>query len=165
MNELKLPKVGDFQRNIGRLVKIDAITPPPPETYYEYIFEDTSYLCEVRLNTGETLVGITTVNDFYGIGTGEKTAIKEMMKYCVERHISDISDLEIVVVKVTEQTRMKPTNQENFYAKGFPTFESLPYGSKKDLPEDKEEIVWSSRQFTQEAVDKFIKNHTLPTKE
>jgi hypothetical protein len=153
-DELKIPAVGEYERNIGRLVKIDAITPPPPETYYEYIFEDISAKGELRLN-GETLDTLCNINDFYGLGTSVTTAIEEMKAYAEKRKITSKSELEVVVIKVTEQTRMKPNHRENYSALGFTDFGELDYGSKRDLPEDKYEIVWSSKSLA----------HTLPVKE
>ena len=144
-DKLKIPVVGEYVRNTGKLIRIDTITPPPPETYYEYIFEDINARGELRLN-GEKLDELCHINDFYGLGTSVTTAIEEMKAYAEKRKITSKSELEVVVIKITEQTRMKPLNRENYSAKGFRDFDYIEYGSKRDLPEDKEEIVWSSKK-------------------
>jgi len=143
-NLLKIPAIGEYERNVGRLIKIDKIQPPPPECYYEYIFEDITAKGELRLN-GETLDTLCHISDFYGIGTSVTTAIEEMKAYANKRKITSKSELEVVVIKITEQTRMRPLDRENYAARGFKDFEYLSYGSKRDLPKDKEEIVWSSK--------------------
>lgn len=142
--EYKIPKVGEYERNVGTLIAIDVVTPPPPEIYNEYIFEVRTARCELRLNS-EVVKTMQELNDFYGIGTGEKTAIKEMKEYAAKRNITAKSELEVVVIRVLEQTRMRPTQTENYSAKGYSDFEYLSSGSKRGLPEPLETIVWSSK--------------------
>ena len=163
MNKLRIPQVGEYERNIGKLIAVETVKPPPPETFQEYIFETIESRCELRFN-GEVIKTLQTLNDFYGIGTGEITAIEEMKQYAINKNITDKSELEVVVVRVISQTRLRPVNRENLAAKGYTDFEYLPYGCKRGLPDDIETVAWSSKYFTQEAVDKFIKEHILPTK-
>jgi len=145
MNEPRLPIDGEFVRHVGRLVKIQEIPPKPqPPPVKDYIFEDIEAKCEIRLN-GETIKGIQTLNDSYGLKTGINTAIKEMKEYAKERNIGPKSDIEVVVVKVTKQFRARPINKENFYDKIFFDFKQLEYGSQHDLPDPVEIIVWSSK--------------------
>ena len=140
--QLKIPEVGEFLRGVGVLVKIEDGKPVPPPK--DYIFEDITARCEMRLN-GEVIKEIETLNDHYGLETSVKTAIEEMKDYAKRRGITDKSDVEIVVVRVAEQTRMRPKNRESYYATGYMDFESLRYGSHRNLPEDVETVVWSSK--------------------
>lgn len=141
--QLKIPEVGEFLRGVGVLVKIEdgEPVPPPPK---DYIFEDITARCEMRLN-GEVIQEIETLNDHYGLETSVKTAIEEMKNYAKRRGITDKSDVEVVVVRVASQHRMMPKNRESYYASGYMDFESLRYGSCRDLPEDVETVVWTSK--------------------
>ena len=141
---LKIPEVGEYVRNVGRLVAIEIIQPPPPPSYKDFIFEDIETHCELRLN-GEIIQHLSSLNDFYGLGEGIKQGIREMKRYCSRRNITDKSELEVVVIKFTSQRRMKPTNKENYSAEGYTDFECKTYGWKYNLPEDTTEIVWSSK--------------------
>lgn len=145
MSEPRLPIEGEFVRHVGRLIKIQEIPPEPqPPPVKDYIFEEIEARCEIRLN-GETIKDIQTLNDFYGLGTGIKSAIEEMKEYAEERSIGPESDIEVVVVRVERQFRAKPTSKENFYDKNFFDFKSLEYGSSFDLPDDVETVAWSSK--------------------
>ena len=59
-NNIKLPVIGDFVRNAGRLVAIETTEPVPPPK--DYIFEEIEARCEIRLN-GKVIKEIGTYND------------------------------------------------------------------------------------------------------
>lgn len=143
-DKLKLPEIGEFVRNIGKLVKIEDIILPPPQPERDYIFEDIEAICEIFYK-GELIKRLCTYNDFYGFGTSVETAIKEMKAYAFERQITKSSELEVRVTQVVSQTRMKPNGRENFYMKGQGDFEYKPFGSKLNLPEPVATMVWSSK--------------------
>jgi len=142
--ELKIPKVGEYVRNMGRLIKIEDIVPPPPPIDKDYIFEDIEAKCEL-IYKGTFIKSLGTSSDFYGIGTSVETAIKEMKEYAIEMQITQDSDLEVRITKVVSQVRRQPIDRENFYAKGYKDFETKKWGSKLNLPEPVETIVWSSK--------------------
>lgn len=140
---LRLPKVGEYVRRVGRLLAIEDPPPAPPPPR-EYVFEDRTARCELRRN-GKCIDQIQTLNDHYGEGSGEKECIKDMLRYVAEEKIGPDSELEVVVIRVIQQYRMRPTNTANCFEGEFHGFESLPYGSKRGLPDAVETVVWSSR--------------------
>jgi hypothetical protein len=108
----------------------------------DYIFEETSARLEGRIN-GKVVKEYRTFNNHYGKDTCVKCAIEEAK---IQQSWLGESNLEFVVVKITSRTRMRPdrNDRENFYAKGVRAMKSLDYGSRRDLPDDIEEVVWSS---------------------
>jgi hypothetical protein len=146
MSDLKIPQVGEYIRNVGKLIKVEDELPAPPPPTKDYIFEDIEAKCELYLKSnGELLDKLGTINDFYGRETSVTTAIEEMKEYAKKRNITKDSELEVRVTKVVSLTRMKPINQEAFYAKGYRDFQSREWGSKYQLPDPVETIVWSSK--------------------
>jgi hypothetical protein len=133
------PAVGDYIRPIGKLVAIEDVT-PPVERVIDYIFESVSARCELRFR-GEVVKDIQTLSDFYGEGTGVATAIKEMEKYAADKKIGPASEIEVVVVRVSGQCRMRPTTGGKYQ----PLFSPIDYGCLRDLPNPVETIVWSSK--------------------
>jgi len=145
MTEPRLPKPGEFVRHIGRLIKVETVAPPPPPKPVEdYIFEDVDAVCEMRLN-GETIKIIQTLTDFYGLGTGVETAIKDMREYSEEKGLGPDIEVEIVVVRVVSQCRFRPLDRENVYDKNYVDFKARDYGSEWDVPDPVKTIVWSSK--------------------
>lgn len=146
---MRLPEKGEFVRHIGRLVDIEEIQPPPqPPPKRDYIFESITAVCEIRFN-GETIKELQTLNDFYGLETSVKSAIEEMKEFCTKKNIGPESDIEVVVVRVAEQCRFRPSKNENFYDKQFFYFNYLDYGSRRDLPDPVKTVVWSSKKGDQ----------------
>lgn len=135
----RIPGVGEYVRMYGTLVQTQDVT-PPVKTEIDYIFEDTEARIEARIN-GKVVTTYETFNNFYGKDTCVSSAIAEARKY-VERFGK--SDLEFVVVQVTERVRMRPMAKENFYHDEFREFRSLDHGCKWELPEPTEVDVWSS---------------------
>lgn len=133
-------KIGEYVRHIGKLITTEDVT-PPVVTVTDYIFESVSARCELRFRR-EVVNNIQTLSDFYGEGTGVATAIKEMQEYVTNKQIGPNSDLEVVVVRVAEQCRMRP-NPTKFSREPF---RSIDYGSRRDLPEPVETVVWSSKR-------------------
>ena len=146
MAVLKIPKVGEYVRHIGKLIAVNVVPPPPPtEPEREYIFEEIEARCELRLN-GEVIKGLATLSDFYGLETSVSEAIKEMKVYANKRNITKDSDLEVVVVKIVHQYRKQPLNRENFWNKEYRDFDTFgDYRTTKGLPEPIETVVWSSK--------------------
>ena len=143
MKELKMPAIGEYERHVGKLLAVETIPPPPPEK--EYIFEEISAKCQL-LFKGYLIKTLFENNDFYGLETSIKSAIEEAKTYMQQFGITKDSELEIVVIKVVEQCRKRPTNTENFYADGYRDFRAPEWGCKRDLPEPIETIVWSSKK-------------------
>jgi hypothetical protein len=143
-NEFKIPQVGEYVRNVGKLIKIEDVTPMPPPIEKDYIFEYIEARCELIFRD-EVIQELGTYNDFYGLGTSVETAIKEMKEYAEKKQIVKDSELEVRVTKVVSQMRMKPSNQDNFYAPEYCDFEYKKVGGDSNLPEPVETIVWSSK--------------------
>lgn len=135
----RIPTVGEYVRMFGTLVEVQDVTPPVVPTK-DYIFEDTSARLEARIN-GKVVKEYGTYNNFYGKDRCVEAAIDEARK---QQDWLGESNLEFVVVKVTERCRMRPTNSEHFYAREFREFKALDHGCKWDLPEETEDDVWSS---------------------
>lgn len=140
---LKLPVVGDFMRMHGELVEIQDVTPPPVKRELDYIFKEQSAQVVARVN-GIDIKEFATFNDYYGKGTCVESAIKEAKE--LQGAFGNAPDLEFVVVLKTELVRMRPVGQQNEYAKEYFDFAALDWGCRRDLPEDTEEVVWSSKQ-------------------
>lgn len=135
----RVPEVGEYVRMIGTLVAVEEVVPPPPPKEVDYIFEDSEARVEVLAN-GHKIDDGPTINDFYGKGTSVETAIEEAEKLSKKYG----PGVEVRVVKVTAQVRMRKDRGENFYAPQFAAFKSKSHGATHDLPEPSEEVVWSS---------------------
>jgi len=146
MKELRVPNIGEYVKNLGTLVNVETIPPKPQPPSKDYIFEEINAEVEVRLKD-EVLKGLGSFNDFYGIGTSVTAAIKEAEEYALSRNITADSDLEVVVIKVVSRYRAKPVygTEGHFYAPDIYQFKHLDIGSKRDVGEPVESIVWSSR--------------------
>lgn len=141
-NKPRIPEVGEYVRGCGTLIEIQQSEPlPPPPS--DYIFEEITARCEMRLN-GETLKVFNSVWDFYGKGTSVKDAIREAKEYAEKHHLGPDSDCEVVAIKSISRTRKRCVERPNHYDQSFVFFETQPYG-KAGMPRDMEEVVWSSR--------------------
>lgn len=132
----RIPKIGEYVRGFGRLLEKEDVTPPTVQVY-DYIFEGTSARLEGRIN-GHV---VKTYSTFYGENTCVKHAISEAMDAL--KRLGE-SDFELVVVKITKRSRMRPTQDVHFYDRKFRQFMHLECGRKRDLPDEVEEDVWSS---------------------
>ena len=140
----RLPEIGEFVRHHGTLVAVEATQPePPPLPRKDYIFEVIEARCEIRHN-GKAIQYLQALNDFYGLGTSVKVAIKEMKAHAIQEKIGLESDIEVVVIKVVTQYRNWSKPEENFYDKTFFDF-MMTNGSQRNLPDPVETIVWSSK--------------------
>lgn len=145
--EPRLPKKGEYVRHQGTLIDIKTIQPPLPEPIIEYIFEERSARKEIRFKDGTVLNELETLNDFYGLGTGEKSAIEEMEEYCKKKGIGKDSDIEAFVVREINHVVKKPENKPNFYDNTFLNFEESSNQNHYDPIIKHEEIdVWSSKK-------------------
>jgi hypothetical protein len=147
MNEIKprLPVKGEYVRHQGVLIDVRNIQPPLPKPIVEYIFEERSARKELRYKDGTLLKEIETYNDFYGLGTGEETAIKELEEYCEKKGINKDSDIEAFVVREIDHIARKAENKPNFYDPTFFNFENTTDSYSLSL-EHKEVDVWSSKK-------------------
>ena len=139
---VRLPKEGEYVRMYGRLIAIEDVT--PKDIILDYIFETTEARIEGWIN-GKLVKNFGVFNNFYGEGTCVDHAVKharELMKEYGE------SNLEFVVIEITKRVRMRPDPSEraNLYAKEFRAMHSLQCGSRWNLPDEKEEVVWRSSQ-------------------
>lgn len=137
----RLPQVGEYVRMIGKLVEVQDVTPPPPPKELDYIFEETHARAEARVN-GKVIETFSTFNNFAGEGTCVEAAIEEAKE---KRQHYGPSDLEFVVVKMTSRIRKRANGHKNLYDPTFLDFDSLKNGWNRDLPDDTEEVVWSSK--------------------
>lgn len=141
--EPRLPVEGEYVRHHGVLIEIKKTQPPLPEPIIEYVFEERSARKELRFKDGTVLNQIETLNDFYGLGTGEESAIKELAEYCGKKGIGKDSDIEAFVVREIDHVAKKPGTEPNFYDHAFFDFQSA---SNFPVKEHKEMDVWSSKK-------------------
>lgn len=134
----RIPDTDEYVRTLGRLVEIEDVT-PVQRTVLDYVFEETSARIDGRIN-GKTVKTYGEFNDFYGEGTCIDNAKQEAK---VQAEWLGPCNMVFVVVKITARERMRPTRNQNLYAPAFVNFQALDYGCKANLPEDKEEDVWS----------------------
>jgi len=142
-NKPRLPKKGEYVKHQGLLIDVKKTQPPIPEPVINYIFEERSARKEIRFKDGTVLNKLETLNDFYGLGTGEESAIKELTEYCKKKGIGENSDIEAFVVREIDHIVKKPDNKPNFYDKTFLNFESISHGC---LLKHIEVDVWSSKK-------------------
>lgn len=129
----------------GIVLDVKTIQPPTPKPYKVYIFEERAARKELRFKDGNVLDVIETLNDFYGLGSGEKTAIEELKALAIKKGIDDKSDVEAVVVREIRHYGAKPKKDTNLYDKTFFDFE--PFRSEIDNELENEFIdVWSSKR-------------------
>ncbi len=147
MADKKIPAIGEYVRNIGTLVAIETIPPKPVPPETDYIFEEIDARCDLQFSNGDGVIKhIQTLNDFYGLESSVRNAIKEMKEYAKSHKITKDSDLEVVVVKVVTQYRKRPVGKEEFWEKIYADFQPLDnYKSRHDLPAPTETVVWSSK--------------------
>lgn len=139
----RLPKKGEYVRMHGVLIDVKTIQPPTPKPYKEYVFEERDARKELRFKDGRVLDTLSTLNDFGGLGSGEKTAIEELMETAKEMGLDMDSDVEAVVVRETCQYVAIPLKKPNFYDRSFFDFEHKSHGSELT----REEMdVWSSKR-------------------
>jgi len=138
----RLPIKGEYVKHQGVLINITKTQPPLPEPIIQYIFEERSARKEIRFKDGTLLNTLETLNDFYGLGTGEETAIKELEEYCMKKGIDKDSDIEAFVVREIDHVAKKPDNKTNYFDKSFLNFENISSYNQKH-----EEIdVWCSKK-------------------
>lgn len=134
----RLPVIGESIRLCGRLVEVQDVT-PPVTTVLDYVFEEVTATVCVKAN-GLRITEGSTFNDFDG--SARDSAIVE-----AKRIAAAYGDgVEVVVIEKTQLVRKRPTGRENFYARQFVDFESINHGCRWNLPDDREEQVWSSKE-------------------
>lgn len=138
--EPRLPTPGEYVRLCGELVDVQDVTPPTVKVE-DWIFKETTARVEMRVN-GIRIKDCGTFNDFYGKGTCVVTGVAEAQKILINLGATDV---ELVVVRITSHCRRRPTRDSSFYDREFFEFKSLPSGSGWNLPEDTEDVVWSSK--------------------
>lgn len=138
----RLPEIGEYVRMKGKLLRIEVIPPPPaPPPEVDYIFERTDARIELRVK-GKVVTSFDTYNEFYGEGTAVREAVKDAKGMMSEY---EGTGCELVVVKITEQRRKRPGRDSCVYTgHKFFSFDSLACGSTRGLPDNREEVVWSS---------------------
>jgi hypothetical protein len=128
--------VGYRDPHIGRIVRIDDVTPPAPPKQLDYIFEHIGYEARVMLGKHmlESLCSWTE--------GGKDNAHQAAQSFCNDHRINRNSELEVIVVEKKSYYRMRPTSKRNY----GPKFDALDFGCRRDVPEDTETVVWSSKK-------------------
>lgn len=137
---VRVPQPGEYVRMYGTLIEVQDVT--PKERVYDYIFEEVTARVEGRIN-GKVIKEFTTFTDFYGKGTCVEHAIREAKE---QQTWLGESSMEFVVVKIVSRQRMRPSrdDRENFYDRNFRAMKALECGRCRGMPEEVEEVVWSS---------------------
>lgn len=133
----RIPEVGEFVRGLGKLVAIQEFPPVAPPS--DYIFEETECRIESYAN-GKFIQAFGTFHEHFGEGT----AFSNAMADCKKLQKQYGPGIEFRIVKKTWQTRERTTHVPNYYQNDVMNFAKLEYGSGRDLPQDREEVVWSS---------------------
>ncbi len=139
----RLPEPGEFVRGVGTLREIKTIPPPPqPPPKTVYVFEEMTAETQLRLRT-YVIQAFSTFNDYYGKETSVQAAIGDAKKYARRHHLSQASEIEVVVVRrVSCATReIDHDHPANFYDDNFVAFQGAP-----EHHSETEEVVWSSKQ-------------------
>ena len=137
---VRIPNVGEYVRQYGTLVGVEDVT--PKEIILDYIFEETSARVEGRIN-GKVVKEYGTFNNFYGKDTCIENAISEAK---VQQNWIGESNMEFVVVKITSRVRKRPSrvHKENWHDRQYRAMDTLDFGCRRKMPDDIEEVVWSS---------------------
>lgn len=144
----RIPEVGEYVRGVGTLVKTEEVPPPPqPPPEVDYIFEEITAHCELRLN-GKKISEFESLWDAYGKESSVQSAIEAAKEYAKKNGIGAKSDLEVVAVKECDFARKRPNDKENFYDKNFKSFDSKERGARWDVPAKIITVVWSSKGAT-----------------
>jgi hypothetical protein len=141
--------VGQYVKRVGKLVRIEKITPKPLPYTLDFIFEERLARVELRRN-GKVIRDERTYGDYYGEGTGEESAIEAATEMANEQEITKESEVELVVVRVVSQCRCNYNQNKAAEPKIFmgPYFEAKSIGAKYDVAEDVETDVWSTKRGT-----------------
>lgn len=145
MSRQRNPRIaveGEYMRGTGRLIRVEDVT--PKDVVLDYIFQDSEATVQARIN-GHNIKEYGTFNNLYGEGTCVDAAIEQAKS--VLKVIGE-SNLEFVVVKRTFHQRYRPSKRmnESIFDRGMVHMEVLPHGWGRDLPDDIEEVVWSSNE-------------------
>lgn len=141
---LKIPEIGTYLRGTGTLRAIEEIPPQPVPPTHDYIFEEITAYVELRLN-GKMVSKGGTYWDAYGLGSSVDSAKEEAVKWLKDYAITTASEMEVVVVKVASLQRKHQTHERNHYEEEYAEFRSRAVGGQWKLPDDKKEVVWSSK--------------------
>jgi hypothetical protein len=141
----RLPKVGEFVRGQGTLVKMMDAAPLPPPPPPDYVFEEITAHCELRMGK-EVLKELEECWDFYGKGKSVEDRVQYAKDYAAKHNLGPESQIHIVAIQTTAQVRKQPKrDQENHYDKNFINFEAIGHGWQSGLPNAVDSVVWSSK--------------------
>jgi hypothetical protein len=129
-------QLGDYVPQIGNLVRIDDVTPPAPAKLLDYVFEVVNYQGHVHFSGGR-------LSDLSGwTQSGKENALGDCRAFCARHKINRNSELEVVCIEKKSYVRMRPTKVRDY----GPQFDALDFGSKRDVPEETETVIWSSKK-------------------
>ena len=109
----RLPNIGEYVRNLGRLVAVvEDVPPPSPPPTKRYVFEVVSARVEILSMSGVKIDTRESLNDFFGEGSAVTAAIK-----CAREHTEKLAAGFVVVVvrRIVERQAMRPTPREHEY--------------------------------------------------
>lgn len=143
--QTRCPNIGEYVGGAGTLVEIQNTQPPPPPPESDFIFEEVTARVEMwrdkcRIST------FSTYWDAYGPDSAVNYAITEAQSVASNQGITADSEVELRVIKIVSRTRKRVMpNFTNYYSRHFPKFEAKSIGSKWEMPDDVETIVWSTK--------------------
>lgn len=146
MSEPKLPQAGEYVPGLGRVVTVEDVQPPPPPPVREWVVEEVTAEVELRLNgkpiRDASLGSYCDAN--YGRESCIGAATRVAADYCERERIAASSQLEVVVVRCIDYVRMVADPALDYDHYGY---RRLTYArqSRRDVPEARREVVWSSR--------------------
>lgn len=135
--------IGFHDPHIGKIVRIDDVTPPAPPRQIDYIFEVTGYEARVMLGDHqlEHLSGWTE--------GGKPNAFESAQRFCDKHHVTHDSQIDVRVVEKKSYARYRPTKARDY----GPKFDALSFGSCWDVPPSTETIIWSSKKDLELSVE------------
>jgi len=135
-NEPRTPEVGDYVRSIGRLLRVEDVTPTPPPPVKVYVFEDVTARVEILSASGVLIDERSTYTEFYGEGEAVASAIENAKRIAEELGPGVV----VAVRRIVNECRAKriPGWHPSAYDGKFIAME--PFASE---PQG-DEIVWRS---------------------
>ena len=136
MSEPRAPVVGDYVRNLGRVLRVEEIPPPPqPPPKTVYVVEQVLAQIEIHSASGVLIDKRSAYSDFYGEGT----AVPEAAAQAAILADGLGAGVVVIVRRIVTEEHAIAGRGKNYYA---PEFIALDHNKEGDQISD--EIVWRS---------------------
>lgn len=146
MSALKIPVVGEYVRGLGKVI---AITFNERDGGTDYIFEEVTAAWAICLK-GTVIHDCNTLWDFSGRLSSVASAAEEAAAWLKRMDLKpgDANHVRVEMTRKLYRKRPKTDNQDaycyNSCDREYRDFKALSTGSRWDLPDEQEHIVWDS---------------------